>query len=38
VFLPILDAVIDGLKYALARFGALIAVNLQTAYLSPLIP
>ncbi|MEX2221488.1 MAG: TRAP transporter large permease subunit [Candidatus Rokuibacteriota bacterium] len=35
VFLPILYPVIAALKYDPVWFGALIAVNLQTAYLSP---
>jgi tripartite ATP-independent transporter DctM subunit len=35
VFLPILFPVIAGLKYDLVWFGALTAVNMQTAYLSP---
>ena len=35
VFLPIFSPVILGLKYDLVWFGALLAVNLQTAYLSP---
>jgi tripartite ATP-independent transporter DctM subunit len=35
VFLPILYPVIAGLKYDPIWFGALIAVNLQTAFLSP---
>lgn len=35
VFLPIFYPIIAGLKYDPVWFGALIAVNLQTAYLSP---
>jgi tripartite ATP-independent transporter DctM subunit len=35
VFLPIFYPVIQGLKYDPVWFGALLAVNLQTAYLSP---
>jgi tripartite ATP-independent transporter DctM subunit len=35
VFLPIFYPVIAGLKYDPVWFGALIAVNLQTAFLSP---
>jgi tripartite ATP-independent transporter DctM subunit len=35
VFLPIFYPIIAGLKYDPIWFGALIAVNLQTAYLSP---
>jgi tripartite ATP-independent transporter DctM subunit len=35
VFLPIFFPIIAGLKYDPVWFGALIAVNLQTAYLSP---
>jgi TRAP-type mannitol/chloroaromatic compound transport system permease large subunit len=35
VFLPIRHSVIERLKYAPAWVGALIAVNLQTAYMSP---
>jgi tripartite ATP-independent transporter DctM subunit len=35
VFLPILYPIIAGLKYDPVWFGALIAVNLQTAFLSP---
>jgi tripartite ATP-independent transporter DctM subunit len=35
VFLPILYPIIAGLKYDPIWFGALIAVNLQTAFLSP---
>jgi tripartite ATP-independent transporter DctM subunit len=35
VFLPIFYPVIEALKYDPVWFGALIAVNLQTAYLSP---
>jgi tripartite ATP-independent transporter DctM subunit len=35
VFLPILYPVIDGLKFDPIWFGTLVAVNLQTAYLSP---
>jgi len=35
VFLPIFWPVIDALKFDPVWFGALIAVNLQTAYLSP---
>jgi hypothetical protein len=34
VFLPTLHAVIEGLKYAPAWSGALIAVNFQAAHLS----
>ncbi len=35
VFLPIFYPVIQGLKYDPVWFGVLLAVNLQTAYLSP---
>ena len=35
VFLPIFYPVVESLKYDPVWFGALIAVNLQTAYLSP---
>jgi tripartite ATP-independent transporter DctM subunit len=35
VFLPIFYPVIEALKYDMIWFGALVAVNLQTAYLSP---
>ena len=35
VFLPILYPVIEALKYNPVWFGALVAVNLQTAFLSP---
>ncbi|MGH7312049.1 MAG: TRAP transporter large permease subunit, partial [Candidatus Rokuibacteriota bacterium] len=35
VFLPIFYPVVQGLKYDPVWFGALLAVNLQTAYLSP---
>jgi tripartite ATP-independent transporter DctM subunit len=35
VFLPIFYPVIAALKYDMIWFGALLAVNLQTAYLSP---
>ena len=35
VFIPIFYPVIEALKYDMLWFGALIAVNLQTAYLSP---
>jgi tripartite ATP-independent transporter DctM subunit len=35
VFLPIFYPIIAGLKYDPVWFGALIAINLQTAYLSP---
>jgi TRAP-type mannitol/chloroaromatic compound transport system permease large subunit len=35
VFLPILYAVIEGLKYIPAWFSALIAMNLRTAYQPP---
>ena len=35
VFIPIFYPVIAGLKYDMLWFGALVAVNLQTAYLSP---
>jgi tripartite ATP-independent transporter DctM subunit len=35
VFIPIFYPVIEALKYDMLWFGALVAVNLQTAYLSP---
>jgi tripartite ATP-independent transporter DctM subunit len=35
VFLPIFYPVVEALKYDMLWFGALVAVNLQTAYLSP---
>ena len=35
VFIPIFYPVVAGLKYDMLWFGALVAVNLQTAYLSP---
>jgi tripartite ATP-independent transporter DctM subunit len=35
VFLPIFYPVIEALKYDMLWFGVLVAVNLQTAYLSP---
>ena len=35
VFIPIFYPVIAALKYDMVWFGALVAVNLQTAYLSP---
>ena len=35
VFMPIFYPVIEALKYDMLWFGALVAVNLQTAYLSP---
>ena len=35
VFLPIFYPVIEALKYDMVWFGAIVAVNLQTAYLSP---
>jgi tripartite ATP-independent transporter DctM subunit len=35
VFLPIFYPVVEALKYDMVWFGALIAVNLQTAFLSP---
>jgi len=35
VFLPIFYPVVEALKYDMIWFGALVAVNLQTAYLSP---
>ena len=35
VFIPIFYPVIEALKYDMIWFGALMAVNLQTAYLSP---
>jgi TRAP-type mannitol/chloroaromatic compound transport system permease large subunit len=35
VFIPIFYPVVEALKYDMLWFGALIAVNLQTAYLSP---
>jgi tripartite ATP-independent transporter DctM subunit len=35
VFLPIFYPVIEAMKYDMLWFGALVAVNLQTAYLSP---
>jgi tripartite ATP-independent transporter DctM subunit len=35
VFLPIFYPVVEALKYDMVWFGALVAVNLQTAYLSP---
>ena len=35
VFLPIFYPVIEALKYDMLWFGAIVAVNLQTAYLSP---
>jgi tripartite ATP-independent transporter DctM subunit len=35
VFLPIFYPVVEGLKYDMVWFGALVAVNLQTAFLSP---
>ena len=35
VFLPIFYPVIEALKYDMIWFGVLVAVNLQTAYLSP---
>ncbi|MBI2204810.1 MAG: TRAP transporter large permease subunit [Candidatus Rokubacteria bacterium] len=35
VFLPIFQPVVDALKFDMVWFGALVAVNLQTAYLSP---
>jgi tripartite ATP-independent transporter DctM subunit len=35
VFLPIFYPVVESLKYDPVWFGALVAVNLQTAYLSP---
>jgi tripartite ATP-independent transporter DctM subunit len=35
VFIPIFYPVIESLKYDMLWFGTLIAVNLQTAYLSP---
>ena len=37
VSLPILYAVIEGLKCATPRFGVLIAVNFQPSYLLPLV-
>ena len=35
VFIPIFYPVIEAMKYDMIWFGALVAVNLQTAYLSP---
>jgi TRAP-type mannitol/chloroaromatic compound transport system permease large subunit len=35
VFIPIFYPVVEALKYDMLWFGALVAVNLQTAYLSP---
>ena len=35
VFIPIFYPVVEALKYDMIWFGALVAVNLQTAYLSP---
>ena len=35
VFIPIFYPVIAAMKYDMVWFGALVAVNLQTAYLSP---
>jgi tripartite ATP-independent transporter DctM subunit len=35
VFIPIFYPVIEALKYDMVWFGAVVAVNLQTAYLSP---
>jgi tripartite ATP-independent transporter DctM subunit len=35
VFIPIFYPVIEALKYDMLWFGAIVAVNLQTAYLSP---
>jgi tripartite ATP-independent transporter DctM subunit len=35
VFVPIFYPVVEALKYDMLWFGALLAVNLQTAYLSP---
>jgi len=35
LFLPIFMPVVIALKYDLVWFGALVAVNLQTAFLSP---
>jgi tripartite ATP-independent transporter DctM subunit len=35
VFLPIFYPVIEALKYDMVWFGAIVAINLQTAYLSP---
>ena len=35
MFLPIFYPVIEAMKYDMLWFGALVAVNLQTAYLSP---
>jgi tripartite ATP-independent transporter DctM subunit len=35
VFIPIFYPVIEALKYDMVWFGVLVAVNLQTAYLSP---
>ena len=35
VFVPLLQPVIDALKMDMLWFATLIAVNLQTAYLSP---
>ncbi len=35
VFIPIFYPVIEALKYDMVWFGAIVAVNLQTAYLSP---
>ena len=35
VFLPIFYPVVEALKYDMVWFGAMVAVNLQTAYLSP---
>jgi TRAP-type mannitol/chloroaromatic compound transport system permease large subunit len=35
IFLPIFLPVVEGLKFNLVWFGALVAVNLQTAFLSP---
>jgi tripartite ATP-independent transporter DctM subunit len=35
VFIPIFYPVIESMKYDMLWFGALVAVNLQTAYLSP---
>ena len=35
VFLPIFYPVIEALKYDMVWFGVIVAVNLQTAYLSP---